>query len=156
LLRRLQTDVIDLYQVRWPDPHTPFAEVPEAMGELHRAGKIRAIGVSNFNPAQMKEFRKVAPLHAAQPTYNLFERAIEQDVLPHCHCRARNITVLACGSLCRGPLSGGMSKSSRFTGDDLCKDDPKFLSPRFEQYLAAVERLDRFALSSADFFSRNY
>jgi hypothetical protein len=55
-----------------------------------------------------------------------------------------------------GPLSGGMSKSSRFTGDDLCKDDPKFLSPRFEQYLAAVERLDRFALSSADFFSRNY
>jgi aryl-alcohol dehydrogenase-like predicted oxidoreductase len=142
-LRRLQTDVIDLYQVHWPDPHTPIAEVAEAMGELHKAGKIRAIGVSNFSPAQMEEFRKVAPLHAAQPPYNLFERAIEGDVLPY--CRARDIAVLAYGSLCRGLLSGSMSKSSRFTGDDLRRNDPKFLKPRFEQYLAAVERLDHFA-----------
>jgi len=142
-LRRLQTDVIDLYQVHWPDPNTPIAEVADAMGELHRAGKIRAIGVSNFSPAQMKEFRKVAPLHAAQPPYNLFERAIEEDVLPY--CRGQDIAVLAYGSLCRGLLSGSMSRSSRFTGDDLRKNDPKFLPPRFEQYLAAVERLDRFA-----------
>ena len=113
------------------------------MGELHRAGKIRAIGVSNFSPAQMDEFRKVAPLHAAQPPYNLFERAIEDDVLPY--CRERDIALLAYGSLCRGLLSGSMSKSSRFTGDDLRKNDPKFVAPRFEQYLAAVERLDRFA-----------
>jgi aryl-alcohol dehydrogenase-like predicted oxidoreductase len=91
----------------------------------------------------MEEFRKVAPLHAAQPPYNLFERAIEGDVLPY--CRARDIAVLAYGSLCRGLLSGSMSKSSRFTGDDLRKNDPKFLKPRFEQYLAAVERLDHFA-----------
>ena len=142
-LRRLQTDVIDLYQVHWPDPHTPLAEVAEAMGELHRAGKVRAIGVSNFSPAQMEEFRKVAPLHTAQPPYNLFERAIEQDVLPY--CRDRDIAVLAYGSLCRGLLSGSMSKSSQFTGDDLRKDDPKFLAPRFEQYLAAVEKLDQLA-----------
>jgi aryl-alcohol dehydrogenase-like predicted oxidoreductase len=142
-LRRLQTDVIDLYQVHWPDPHTPVAEVAEAMGELHRAGKVRAIGVSNFSPAQMEEFRKVAPLHTAQPPYNLFERAIEGDVLPY--CRDRDIAVLAYGSLCRGLLSGSMSKSSQFTGDDLRKNDPKFLAPRFEQYLAAVERLDQFA-----------
>jgi aryl-alcohol dehydrogenase-like predicted oxidoreductase len=147
-LRRLQTDVIDLYQVHWPDPHTPIAEVAEAMGELHRQGKIRAIGVSNFSPAQMDEFRKVAPLHAAQPPYNLFERAIEQDVLPY--CRERDIAVLAYGSLCRGLLSGSMTKSSRFTGDDLRRNDPKFLSPRFEQYLAAVERLDRFAQERFD------
>jgi aryl-alcohol dehydrogenase-like predicted oxidoreductase len=142
-LRRLQTDVIDLYQVHWPDPHTPIAEVAEAMAELHNAGKIRAIGVSNFSPAQMDEFRKVAPLHAAQPPYNLFERAIEADVLPY--CRDRNIALLAYGSLCRGLLSGSMTGSSRFTGDDLRKNDPKFNAPRFEQYLAAVERLDRFA-----------
>jgi aryl-alcohol dehydrogenase-like predicted oxidoreductase len=147
-LRRLQTDVIDLYQVHWPDPHTPIAEVAEAMGELHREGKIRAIGVSNFSPAQMDEFRKVAPLHTAQPPYNLFERAIEADVLPY--CRDRDIAVLAYGSLCRGLLSGSMTKSSRFTGDDLRKNDPKFLSPRFEQYLAAVERLDRFAQERFD------
>ena len=137
-LRRLRSDVIDLYQVHWPDPHTPIAEVADAMGELHRAGKIRAIGVSNFSPAQMEEFRKVAPLHAAQPPYNLFEREIERDVLPY--CRDRDIALLAYGSLCRGLLSGSMSKSSRFTGDDLRKNDPKFLAPRFEQYLAAVER----------------
>jgi aryl-alcohol dehydrogenase-like predicted oxidoreductase len=142
-LHRLQTDVIDLYQVHWPDPHTSIAEVAEAMGELHRAGKIRAIGVSNFSPAQMDEFRKVAPLQAAQPPYNLFERAIEADVLPY--CRDRNIALLAYGSLCRGLLSGSMSRSTRFTGDDLRKHDPKFIAPRFEQYLAAVERLDRFA-----------
>ena len=142
-LRRLQTDVIDLYQVHWPDPNTPIAEVADAMSELHRAGKIGAIGVSNFSPAQMDEFRKFAPLHAAQPPYNMFERAIEQDVLPY--CRDRNIALLAYGSLCRGLLSGSMTKSSRFTGDDLRKDDPKFIAPRFEQYLAAVARLDRFA-----------
>jgi len=142
-LRRLQTDIIDLYQVHWPDPHTPVAEVAEAMGELHRAGKVRAIGVSNFSPAQMEEFRKVAPLHTAQPPYNLFERAIEGDVLPY--CRDRDIAVLAYGSLCRGLLSGSVSKLSQFTGDDLRKSDPKFLPPRFEQYLAAVKKLDQFA-----------
>jgi aryl-alcohol dehydrogenase-like predicted oxidoreductase len=142
-LRRLQTDVIDLYQVHWPDPHTPIAEVAGAMGELYRAGKIRAIGLSNFSPAHMDEFRKVAPLHAAQPPYNLFERAIEADVLPY--CRDHEIALLAYGSLCRGLLSGSMTKSTRFTGDDLRKGDPKFQNPRFEQYLAAVEKLDRFA-----------
>jgi aryl-alcohol dehydrogenase-like predicted oxidoreductase len=113
------------------------------MSALHREGKIRAIGVSNFSPAQMDEFRKVAPLHTAQPPYNLFERAIDQDVLPY--CRDHDIAVLAYGSLCRGLLSGRMSESSRFTGDDLRKSDPKFQAPRFAQYLAAVERLDRIA-----------
>jgi aryl-alcohol dehydrogenase-like predicted oxidoreductase len=142
-LRRLQTDVIDLYQVHWPDPNTPIAEIADAMAELYRAGKIRAIGVSNFSPAQMKEFRKIAPLHTAQPPYNLFERGIEADVLPY--ARARNTAVLAYGSLCRGLLSGSMSRSTRFTGDDLRKNDPKFLSPRFEQYLLAVEKLDQLA-----------
>jgi aryl-alcohol dehydrogenase-like predicted oxidoreductase len=142
-LRRLQTDVIDLYQVHWPDPHTPMTETAEAIGALHRAGKIRAVGVSNFSPTQMDEFRKVAPPHTAQPPYNLFERGIEQDVLAY--CRENKIALLAYGSLCRGLLSGSMSDSSRFTGDDLRKSDPKFRSPRFEQYLKAVKHLDEFA-----------
>jgi aryl-alcohol dehydrogenase-like predicted oxidoreductase len=142
-LRRLQTDVIDLYQVHWPDPLTPIAETAEAVSALHRDGKIRAVGVSNFSPAQMDEFRKVAPLHTAQPPYNLFERAIEQDVLPY--CQEKKIALLAYGSLCRGLLSGSMSISSRFTGDDLRKSDPKFRPPRFQQYLDAVGRLDQFA-----------
>jgi aryl-alcohol dehydrogenase-like predicted oxidoreductase len=142
-LLRLRTDVIDLYQIHWPDPDTPIAEVAEAMSALHRAGKIRAIGVSNFSPSQMDEFRKVAPLHTAQPPYNLFERGIEQDVLPY--CSSHDIAVLAYGSLCRGLLSGRMSQASQFSGDDLRKNDPKFLTPRFGQYLKAVERLDRLA-----------
>ena len=142
-LKRLRTDVIDLYQVHWPDPGTPIAETAEAVGALHRDGKIRAIGISNFSPAQMDEFRKVAPLHTAQPPYNLFERTIDQDVLPY--CRENKISLLAYGSLCRGLLSGSMSTSSHFTGDDLRKSDPKFRSPRFQQYLDAVGRLDQLA-----------
>jgi aryl-alcohol dehydrogenase-like predicted oxidoreductase len=142
-LRRLRTDVIDVYQVHWPDPKLPVEETAAAMADLQRAGKIRAIGVSNFSPAQMDAFRKVAPLHTAQPPYNLFERAIEQDVLPY--CRDRNIVTLAYGSLCRGLLSGRMTAQTQFAGDDLRKNDPKFQAARFPQYLRAVERLDRFA-----------
>ena len=83
-LRRLQTDVIDIYQVHWPDTNTPIEETAQALAELYRAGKIRAIGVSNFSPAQMDAFRAVAPLHTAQPPHNLFEREAEKDVLPYC------------------------------------------------------------------------
>src|ERR1700689_2882967 len=79
-LRRLQTDVIDIYQVHWPDPKTAIEETAEAMATLYRAGKIRAIGVSNFSPAEMDAFRAVAPLHTVQPPYNLFERGIENSV----------------------------------------------------------------------------
>src|ERR1700755_3376927 len=79
-LRRLRTDVIDLYQVHWPDPNTPIEETASAMASLRRAGKIRAIGVSNFTPAQMDMFRAIAPLHTAQPPYNLFERGSEKGV----------------------------------------------------------------------------
>ena len=142
-LRRLRTDVIDLYQVHWPDPNVPIEETAAAMAELQRAGKIRFIGVSNFSPAQIEAFRKVAPVQTVQSPYNLFERAIEEDVLPY--CRDKNIATLAYGSLCRGLLSGRMTAQTKFDGDDLRKVDPKFRAPRFEQYLRAVERLDRFA-----------
>jgi aryl-alcohol dehydrogenase-like predicted oxidoreductase len=142
-LRRLQTDVIDIYQVHWPDPNTAIAETAEAMAALYRAGKIRAIGVSNFNPAQMDAFRTVAPLHTAQPPYNLFERDIEKAVLPY--CRSNGITTLVYGSLSRGLLSGRMNAETSFPADDLRRSDPKFQMPRFRQYVAAVEELDRFA-----------
>jgi aryl-alcohol dehydrogenase-like predicted oxidoreductase len=142
-LRRLRTDALDIYQVHWPDPSVPIEETATAMADLRRAGKIRAIGVSNFSPAQIDAFRKVAPVHTVQPPYNLFERAIESDVLPY--CRDRNIVMFAYGSLCRGLLSGRMTGQTRFTGDDLRKSDPKFQAPRFAQYLQAVERLHRFA-----------
>jgi aryl-alcohol dehydrogenase-like predicted oxidoreductase len=110
---------------------------------LLRAGKIRAIGVSNFSPLQIEAFRKIAPVHTAQPPYNLFERASENDVLPY--CRDKNIVTLAYGPLCRGLLSGRMTRQTQFARDDLRKNDPKFQDPRFAQYLRAVERLDQFA-----------
>jgi aryl-alcohol dehydrogenase-like predicted oxidoreductase len=142
-LRRLRTDVIDLYQVHWPDPKMPVEETAAAMADLYRSGKIRAIGVSNFTTAQMDAFRAVAPLHTAQPPYNLFERNIEHDVLPY--CVEHNIVALAYGSLCRGMLSGRMTAETQFGGDDLRRRDPKFQMPRFQNYLGAVAALDRFA-----------
>ena len=83
-LRRLRTDVIDIYQVHWSNPNVPIEETAAAMADLQRAGKIKAIGVSNFSPAQIETFRKVATVQTVQSPYNLFERAIEDDVLPYC------------------------------------------------------------------------
>jgi len=142
-LRRLQTDCIDIYQIHWPDPNTPMEETAKAMQALFDAGKIRAIGVSNFSPAQMDEFRRFATLHTVQPPYNLFERAAEHDVLPY--AESHNLTSLTYGALCRGLLSGAMKPDTTFTGDDLRRIDPKFQPPRYEQYLRAVARLDRLA-----------
>jgi aryl-alcohol dehydrogenase-like predicted oxidoreductase len=142
-LRRLRTDYIDIYQVHWPDPLVAVEETAEAMLTLFRQGKIRAIGVSNFSIAQMERFRGVAPLHVLQPPYNVFERGIEADLLPY--CREHKIATLGYGALCRGLLSGRMRPNTIFDGDDLRRTDPKFRAPRFAQYLAAVQRLDRLA-----------
>jgi aryl-alcohol dehydrogenase-like predicted oxidoreductase len=142
-LRRLRTDYIDIYQIHWPDPLVTIEETAEAMDTLYRQGKIRAIGVSNFSVGQMERFRRAAPLHVLQPPYNLFERAIEADLLPY--CRKNKIATLGYGALCRGLLSGRMRPDTIFGGDDLRRTDPKFLAPRFAQYLAAVQRLDRLA-----------
>jgi aryl-alcohol dehydrogenase-like predicted oxidoreductase len=113
------------------------------MYTLFKQGKIRAIGVSNFSVDQIEQFRSIAPLHVLQPPYNLFERDIEADILPY--CRKNKIATLGYGALCRGLLSGRMRQDTEFGGDDLRRTDPKFQQPRFAQYLAAVQRLDRFA-----------
>lgn len=142
-LRRLQTDYLDVYMIHWPDPNVPLIEVAESMYELMARGKIRSIGVSNYDPEQMDEFRKTALLHVSEPPFNLFERQIEEGLLPY--CQKNKIITLAYGALCRGLLSGKMSKDREFKGDDLRKVDPKFKDERFDQYLKAVEELDRFA-----------
>ncbi len=147
-LERLRTDYIDLYQVHWPDPLVPTDETARALREIRDEGLIRAIGVSNFAPTQMDTFRRAAPLDACQPPYNLFEREIEDGVLPY--CRQEDISLLTYGALCRGLLSGTMSADRTFEGDDLRNTDPKFQAPRFEQYLEAVDRLDRLARERYD------
>ncbi|WP_212349094.1 aldo/keto reductase [Acetobacter okinawensis] len=138
-LKRLHTDHIDLYQVHWPDPKTPFEETARALEKSVQSGKVHALGLSNFSPEQMDEFRKFAPVASIQPPYNLFEREIEKDILPY--AVRNNLAVLAYGPLCRGLLSGKMTAEHVFTGDDLRKVDPKFLQPRFNQYLNAVQGL---------------
>ena len=142
-LRRLQTDYIDIYQVHWPDCFVPIEDTAAAMQRLYKQGKIRAIGVSNYSLEQMNLFQQAAPLHTAQPPYNLFERDVERDLLPYCH--THGVSTLDLRSLCRGLLSGKMKPGSEFRGDDARKSDPKFQPPRYAQYLKAVERLDRFA-----------
>ncbi|MEC9481736.1 MAG: aldo/keto reductase [Halomonas sp.] len=147
-LRRLGVEAIDLYQVHWPDPKTPMEETARTMERLYRDGKIRAIGVSNFSPAQCDAFREAAPLHTVQPPLNLFEREAERDIVPY--AKREGLTMLTYGALCRGLLTGKMRHDSTFTGDDLRQSDPKFQQPRFDQYLAAVEALDRFARERHD------
>lgn len=143
-LRRLQTDYIDVYQVHWPDPEVPIEETASTLRELYEQGKIRAIGVSNFSPEQVRQFETAAPLHTIQPPYNLFEREIERDVLPY--ALHQNITTLTYGALCRGLLSGTMSADRQFSKDDMRGGtDPKFQSPHFAEYLNAASRLDAFA-----------
>ena len=138
-LRRLQTDYIDLYQVHWPDTQTPISETAEALHQLMKEGKIRAIGVCNFSVDQMETFQKSAPLHALQLPFNIFENEIEK--LELAYCMKKKLATLGYGSLCRGLLSGKMSKERKFKGDDLRLDDQKFQEPHFSEYLQCVEQL---------------
>lgn len=118
-------------------------DTARTMERLYRDGKIRAIGVSNFSPKQCDAFREVAPLHAVQPPLNLFERDAERDIIPY--AKRDGLAMLTYGALCRGLLTGKMHRDYGFSGDDLRNNDPKFQQPRFDQYLAAVDALDRFA-----------
>ncbi len=142
-LRRLQTDYIDIYQIHWPDPLVPIEETAGAMKALLDAGKIRAIGVSNYSVEQMERFATVAPLHTSQPPFNLFERKAERDILPY--GAKHGIVGLTYGALCRGLLSGTTKRDRVYQGDDLRQNDPKFQEPRFSHYLDAVEKLDALA-----------
>ncbi|MFP4125115.1 MAG: aldo/keto reductase [Alphaproteobacteria bacterium] len=140
---RLGTDAVDILHVHWPDPLVPIEETADAMREIFEAGKTRAVGVSNFSVEQIERFRAHCPLHVVQPPYNLFERGIEAELLPH--VERNGMTTLTYGALCRGLLSGKIDRHRDFSGDDLRQNDPKFQEPRFAQYLDAVQCLDALA-----------
>jgi aryl-alcohol dehydrogenase-like predicted oxidoreductase len=142
-LRRLGTDYVDLYQIHWPDTTLPIERAAEVLLELYNEERIRAIGVSNFSPSQMQTFRNIAPLHSDQPPYNIFERAIDDDVLPY--CRDHSIAVLTYSPLCRSLLAGRLTRDTKFPVGDVRRVDPKFQPPRYERYLKAVAGLDAFA-----------
>jgi aryl-alcohol dehydrogenase-like predicted oxidoreductase len=142
-LRRLRVDAVDLYQVGWLDDVTPVEATADALAALVRAGKVRAVGACGLSAAQVDALRERVPVAAVSAPYDLLERGVEAQLLPH--CRAREVPVIAYGALCRGILSGRLSPATTFGADDLRHADPKFRAPSYHWYLAAAAALDAFA-----------
>jgi aryl-alcohol dehydrogenase-like predicted oxidoreductase len=142
-LRALSVDYIDLYQVHWPDPNVPRAETAGALDELVREGKIRHVGVSNFDVTEIAEFAQTRPVETLQPPYSLFRRDIEADVLPY--TRTHDIGVLVYGPLAHGLLTGTMDDDTTFTPDDWRSTNPSFHGETFHDNLEKVRDLQRFA-----------
>ncbi len=142
-LANLGVDYIDLYQVHWPDPNTPIEETADSLDHLVREGKIRYVGVSNYNVAQMQAFERVRKLDSLQPPYSLFRREIEQEILPY--TRQYGIGVLVYGALAHGLLAGGMKPQTTFAPDDWRSKTPIFQGETFRRNLAVVEHLKRLA-----------
>ena len=144
-LRRLQTDVIDLYQVHWPDPEQDIEEGWSAMAELKREGKVRYIGVSNFNVSQMRCAMEIAPISSLQPPFSLVKPDIQNVILPF--CQEHNIGVIVYSPMASGLLTGFMNRERIATlpDDDWRKRDPEFQEPRLSRNLELVEALNEIA-----------
>jgi aryl-alcohol dehydrogenase-like predicted oxidoreductase len=142
-LHALDTAYIDLYQIHWPDPSTPFAETAGALAELVAEGKIRHVGVSNFDADQMEALSANLPVETLQPPYHLFRREIEADVLPY--AAAHDIGVLVYGPLAHGLLGGHLGPDTRFAPGDWRATSDVFHGAAFERNLRTVADLQRFA-----------
>ena len=138
-LQALGRDYIDLYQLHWPDPATPFEDTAGALAELVALGKIRHAGVSNFDAAQMEAFSATLPVETLQPPYHLFRRGIEETVLPY--TAAHDVGVLVYGPLAHGLLGGRLSEDMVFPAGDWRGSSPDFRGATFRRNLAAVEKL---------------
>ncbi len=140
-LRRLGVDTIDLYQIHWPNPEEEIEEGWETLARFKEQGKVRYIGVSNFNVEQMKRVQKIAPITSLQPPYSLLRRDIEAEVLPF--CEANNIGVINYSPMVSGLLTGKMT-AERIAGmpaDDWRKRSPNFNEPKLSRNLKIVELL---------------
>jgi aryl-alcohol dehydrogenase-like predicted oxidoreductase len=140
-LRRLEVDVIDLYQIHWPEPDEDVEEGWTELERLKREGKVRYIGVSNFSVAQMKRAVAIAPIFSLQPPYSLVTRQIEQEILPF--CAKRNIGVIAYSPMGAGLLSGKMTQQrvAQFTAEDWRRNLESFKEPALSKNLRLVETL---------------
>jgi aryl-alcohol dehydrogenase-like predicted oxidoreductase len=129
-LRRLDIETIDLYQIHWPDPDPEIEEGWSKLVDLKRQGKVRHIGVSNFNVEQLRRAEKIAPVETLQPPYSLIHPHAEKEILPYCH--EHNIGVIVYSPMASGLLSGSMTKEriERMPADDWRKKDPEFHEPR--------------------------
>jgi aryl-alcohol dehydrogenase-like predicted oxidoreductase len=142
-LKALGTGHIDIYQVHWPDPDVPFAETAEALQVLVDEGKIRHVGVSNFDAAQMAEFARTRQVETLQPPYHLFRRDIEAEVLPY--CAEHDVGVLVYGPLAHGLLTGALNEDTTFAPDDWRNGAPFFKGEVYRRNVQVVRELERFA-----------
>ncbi|MDY7227432.1 aldo/keto reductase [Hyalangium rubrum] len=143
-LRRLKVDAIDLYQVHWPLAEDSLEGIEAgwtAMAELQRQGKVRWIGVSNFNSKQMALAQRIAPITSLQPPYSLIHRDIEADILPF--CERNNIGVIGYSPMASGLLTGSMTRErvAAFPQDDWRRRSSDFQEPNLSRHLALVDRL---------------
>lgn len=144
-LRNLRIEYIDLYQLHWPDLRTPPEETAGALEKLVGEGKIRHVGVSNYDPKQMAELASHGRVEALQPPYHMFHRDIEDEILPY--TSGHGIGVLVYGPLAHGMLAGRMTPDTTFPADDWRSHSPDFNGERFETNLRVVDRLREFAQS---------
>ena len=146
-LRRLGVDVIDLYQIHWPpDPDSPELEEGwQTMADLKREGKVRWIGVSNFDEQQLQRAAAIAPVTSLQPRYSLVHREVEGEILPY--CERQGIGVIVYSPMASGLLTGAMTREriSKLPKDDWRKGHADFNEPNLSRNLALVERLKQIA-----------
>jgi aryl-alcohol dehydrogenase-like predicted oxidoreductase len=141
-LRRLNVETIDLYQIHWPTDE--IADIDEgwaAMADLQRSGKVRYIGVSNFDCTEMERAAKIAPITSLQPPYSLVKRDIEAEILPY--CRVHDIGVIVYAPMQSGLLTGAMTaqRAAALPPTDWRSRNENFREPKLTQNLALVERL---------------
>jgi aryl-alcohol dehydrogenase-like predicted oxidoreductase len=138
-LRRLNVDVIDLYQIHWPTED--LEEGLGAITRLQKEGKVRWIGVSNFNADEMRRARAIAPITSLQPPYSLVRREVEQEILPY--CRSNGLGVIVYSPMASGLLTGAMTRerAANLPASDWRSRDVEFYEPRLSKNLALVERL---------------
>ena len=142
-LRRLQVDTIDLYQIHWPpDDNGPgLEEAWQTLAALKKEGKVRWIGVSNFDAKQIQRAEKIAPVTSLQPPYSLIRRQIEAETLPY--CEKQGIGVIVYSPMASGLLTGAMTRerAAALPADDFRGRSPEFREPRLSKNLELVERL---------------
>lgn len=140
-LRRLGVETIDLYQIHWPDPADQIEEGWETLSRFKEQGKVRWIGVSNFNVEQMKRAQKIAPITSLQPPYSMLRRAIETEILPF--TKAHGIGVINYSPMLSGMLTGKMTaeRIAAFPPDDWRRRSAEFIEPRLSRNLRLVELL---------------
>jgi aryl-alcohol dehydrogenase-like predicted oxidoreductase len=144
-LKRLDVEVIDLYQIHWPDPDEDVEEGWEEMAKLCREGKVRYLGASNFTVDQIKRVQKIHPVASLQPPYSMLHREVEDELLDY--CAQNNIGVVAYSPMQRGLLTGKFS-AERLAGlapDDHRRRHPDFQEPQFGATLEFVEGLKAIA-----------